>query len=228
MKLYRADNFSNIRWLEHGFGTRGITLDHYLGNLGVENAVFARTNQIHGNRVFVLDGAGREGTLEGDAFVTDSQGVVCFVRTADCVPILVCDPKNRAVGAIHAGWRGHVCDVIGRSIRTMTENFGSKAQDLLAAVGPSICPSCYDVGGEVIEEFTRNGFSDDLWTELPSRNSYSLNLKRASMGLLIAAGVSKGRIAMLDLCTSCFGGDFASYRREKTDASRQVNFIYIK
>lgn len=226
MNLYRAENFSDISWLEHGFGTRGVALSDYLAELGPKDARFARTNQKHGNRVFVIDDDIGHEILEGDAFVTNSKEVVCFVRTADCVPILVCDRKNRAVGAIHAGWRGHICDVIGHTVRTMNDKFGSEAQDLVAAIGPSICPECYVVGDDVIELFSQNGFSEGLWNR--RSGSFSLDLRRASEELLIASGVRRGNITRLPLCTSCHNGDFASYRREKTDNSRQVNFIYIK
>lgn len=226
MNLYKADNFSNISWIEHGFGTRGVTLDDYLGQLGLKNGVFARTNQKHGNRVVVLDDGITKNVLEADAFVTSQQGVVCFVRTADCVPILLCDARNRCVGAVHAGWRGHICDVIGHTIRTMNDKFGSEPSDLVAAIGPSICPECYIVGDDVIELFSQNGFSEGLWNK--RSGSFSLNLRRGSEELLIASGVKRGNISRLSLCTSCHNGDFASYRREKSDTSRQVNFIYIK
>jgi len=228
MNIYRADAFSSVPWLEHGFGTRGVALSDYLMQLGLKDSIFAKTNQRHGNRVFVIDDDMPREVLEGDGFLTQTPGVVCFVRTADCVPVLLCDPENRAVGAIHAGWRGHVCDVIGHAVREMKNVFGTDSSKLLAAIGPSICPSCYFVGEEVIGEFRRNGFASALWNESPSRNGYSLNLKRASRELLISSGLDKNNIATLELCTSCHNGDFASYRREKTDNSRQVNFICMK
>ncbi len=226
--LYQAEGFSGIPWIEHGFGTRGILIENYISHFGPNDFLIARTNQKHGNRVFTLDENPPKKILEGDAFVTGSPNVVCFVRTADCVPILLCDTENRVVGAIHAGWRGHVADVIGHAVRAMKDSFGSDAAKLSAAIGPSICTDCYTVGEDVIESFSQNGFADSLWSEKPDRKSFSLNLRRASEELLISAGLLKENISTLPLCTSCHNGDFASYRRERTEKSRQVNFIYIK
>jgi YfiH family protein len=226
--LYQVEAFSEIAWLGHGFGTRGVALDNYVSHFGLKGAAVARTNQTHGSRIHVLDGEVPAEILQGDAFATQSPNVVCFVRTADCVPILLCDAERHAVGAVHAGWRGHVCDVIGHTVRTMQDKFGSDASKLFAAIGPSICPECYTVGEEVIESFVQNGFADRLWHAGADKKSFSLNLKRASEELLISAGLARERITTLPLCTSCSNGDFASYRRERSEKSRQVNFIYVK
>jgi len=226
--LYQAGPFTSLPWLNHGFGTRSVLLDNYLSHFGVNNAAVVRTNQRHGNRVHILDEDLPRQILEGDAFITASPNIVCFVRTADCVPVLLCDARNRAVAAVHAGWRGAVCGVIGHTIRAMQDAFGSDASKLLAAIGPSICPECYTVGDDVIDAFSQNGFNDSLWIAKSDKNSFSLNLKRASQELLIASGVPRENISMLPLCTSCRNGDFASYRRERAEKTRQVNFIYIK
>jgi purine-nucleoside/S-methyl-5'-thioadenosine phosphorylase / adenosine deaminase len=113
--------------------------------------------QVHSGTVRVVregDGA-REGrletaegkaVLEGDGLVTDVPGVLLAVGTADCVPVLVVDVEKRVVGAFHAGWRGTVAGIVEKGVATMMAEYGSRAEDLVAAVGPSIGACCYTVG----------------------------------------------------------------------------------
>ena len=175
----------------HGFGTAGVSVEQYCGD-----AILPQPEQVHGNTVHVLGKPGLP-KLTGDAFITSEPGVVCFVRTADCVPILIADPVQNAVGAIHAGWRGAEQDVVGATIRKMRDAFGSDPAHLCAAIGPSICGDCYDV-----------------------------DLRSIVHDQLTRAGVSKNNIDMLNLCTKCGGANLASYRRNKT-AIRQVSFVKL-
>lgn len=201
MKLYRSNLLENIPEISHGFGTAGVGIDKYL-----DGVIIHQTNQVHGNTVHVL-GSGLGFALkkkpdpgfilQGDAFITSQPGVACFVRTADCVPILVADPVKKVVGAIHAGWRGTVFDVVGAAIRKIQEAFGSNPADIRTAIGPAICGKCYEV-------------------DLPAINHK----------LLVRAGVKESNVDTLKKCTCCCVDEFASYRRDQTDI-RQVNFIML-
>ena len=225
--LYQAAKFAELPGILHGFGTRHATLEDYLDHFGRCAAIVPRTKQTHSNQVHVLD-EDTPSLLEGDAFITSSRERVCFIRTADCVPLLICDPTNRAVGAVHAGWRGLLSNVVGTAIEKMQSTFGSKPELLLAAIGPSICPNCYKVGRDVIEIFEKNGFADHFWRYQPGEKTFSFDLTNASKMLLMAAGIKEDNISTLPLCTSCQPSNFVSYRRDKKSKSRQVNFILIK
>ena len=125
--------------------------------------------QVHGNVVRViraedgvfegrLETAEGKAVLEGDGMVTDVPGMLLGVGTADCVPVLVVDVEKRAVGAFHAGWRGTVTGIVGEGIEAMRREYGSRSEDLRAAVGPSIGACCYAVGEEVRSQF-RSGLN---------------------------------------------------------------------
>ena len=238
--LYQTAPLARVPWLVHGFGTRGILLDDYLSHFEIHDAVLVRTNQIHGNKVHILShprgeyshrggvnmvSAKQSQVLQGDAFITASKNVVCFIRTADCVPILLCDSEKKVVGAVHAGWRGTACNVVGETIRVMRDDFGCKK--LMAAVGPCICPKCYEVKEDVIESFSKNGFSESFWKKT-NNGSYNLDIKQANIELLKLSGLNNSDISLLPFCTSCHNGDFASYRRDRSEKARQVNFIFLK
>ncbi|MBN1283064.1 MAG: laccase domain-containing protein, partial [Proteobacteria bacterium] len=139
-------------------------------------------------------------------------------RTADCVPILIADPKKNAIAAVHAGWRGTALDVAGESIRGMNRAYGTDPADCVAAIGPCICGPCYEVGREVVERLESLDLGRD-WISGDRR----VDLGVANRALLLRAGVA--HIDMLDLCTSC-DHRFSSWRRDKNEG-RQVNFILL-
>lgn len=224
--LYQSQALGAFEGLRHGFGTRGVLLKDYLNHLGVNEWVSVKTNQKHGNRVHLLDDSPISSVCEGDAFVTASKGVVCFVRTADCVPVLLYDPKRNVAAAVHAGWRGTACDVAGSAVRFMAEHFGSEHADLIAAIGPSVCQQCYPVGEEVIHVFAKNGFANSLWRK-NGQSLFNLDLQKANRDLLLSCGLSEKNIGTVSLCTSCNENDFASYRRDRGEKARQVSFIFL-
>ncbi len=224
--LYQSQLLSSFKGLYHGFGTRGILLADYLECFGMKDVFFARIRQSHSSRVCLLGSSADKDEFEGDAFVTTSKGVVCYVKTADCVPILLYDAKMKVVAAVHAGWRGTALDVVGNTIRFLSKNFGTEHYDLTAAIGPSICEKCYSVGEEVIEVFYKKKFSDSLWRK--SENGlYNLDLKKANYGLMLSNGLQETNITIAQICTFCHEKDFASYRRDRSEKLRQINFIFM-
>ena len=224
--LYQAKSLAELPWIQHGFGTRGVTLDEYLHYFGHKQIMSVCTRQIHSNHTHILD-EGAPPLLEGDAFITADKGKVCFVRTADCVPILLCDEAKHIVAAVHAGWRGMAGHIVFSAIEEMKQKFGCRPEDLMAAIGPSICKKCYTVGEEVIEEFKKNNFSDDLWELKTDKKQFSLDLGLASQRELLKAGLKRDKITFLPLCTCCLNDEFVSFRRNNQEKSRQINFIFI-
>ncbi len=129
-------------WFRWGFGTRQSVL---------RNEV-ASVKQVHGSKVVRVEQPGIAG--EADALITATAGLILGIKTADCLPVLLADMKQRVVAAVHAGWRGTAKDIAGETIRAMQENFKTNPTDLLVALGPSIGECCFEVGAEVAREFT--------------------------------------------------------------------------
>jgi polyphenol oxidase len=200
--------------------------------------------QVHSGVVHVIregDGAleGRlqtaegKAVLEGDGLITDVPGVLLGVGTADCVPVLVVDVEKRVVGAFHAGWRGTVARIVERGVAKMAEEYGSRVEDLLAAVGPSIGACCYTVGEEVRAEFgVRFGYAGELFKTGIDGGGIRLDLWDANRRQLLDAGVDEGRIALVGECTACArdeGGTlrYFSHRGERGLAGRMLNVVGI-
>jgi len=207
--IYRCDAFQEFLWQQHGFGTRA-------GNPDCDITL----RQIHSNRVLNAN-AIKERESEGDALITDCIGKSIGVRTADCVPILLLDAHNRAVAAVHAGWRGTAAQVIERAMERMGSDFGTHTADLYAAIGPCIRGCCYDVGTEVADQFTPL-FPE--WEESIT-GTRRLNLAEANRRQMQAAGVKPDRIFDCGLCTTCQTAQFFSYRREPENPARMIAAI---
>jgi YfiH family protein len=157
-----------------------------------------------------LETAEGKAVLEGDGLVTDVPGVMLAVGTADCVPVLVVDAKKRAVGAFHAGWRGTVARIVEHGIDAMGQEYGSRPEDLLAAVGPSIGSCCYSVGEEVRSQFgSQFAYALELFHEVPGIEAEDtaaklhVDLWEANRRQLLDAGVDERRIAVVRECTAC-------------------------
>jgi len=150
-----------------------------------------------------------------DALVGNTPGVLLAVKTADCVPILLGDSKSGAFAAVHAGWRGTLASIVAHAIARLESNYGMRAEDLCAAIGPAANACCYEVGSDVIDGFKeRFPQSDHLFT--PTRDGHArIDLHSANREQLTSVGVSPDRIHVVPLCTMDRTDLFFSYRREK-------------
>lgn len=207
----------------------GATLEHVV-----------RVRQVHGRLVRVLRRGGTPAEAyserpDGDAIVSDVPGLALTMLVADCVPVLLVDPRRGAAAAIHAGWRGTSSGVVGAAIRSMTSELGSQPEQLIAAIGPSIRPCCYEVGAELIDVFRAEGHSEpDIarWftrvsTTGTARTSLRLDVARANHDQLVAAGVMASNIFDCGLCTKTFHETFDSYRADGADAGRMAAMIVV-
>ena len=155
-------------------------------------------------------------TIYCDALTTRTPQILLGVKTADCVPVLLGDSRNRACAAIHAGWRGTLASIVTRTLERMSAKYGTRAEDVRAAIGPAARACCYEVGSEVIEAFHQKfpESADSLFKQ--TREGHALvDLHRANREQLNAAGVPLERIHIAPLCTMCRTDLFFSYRREK-------------
>jgi polyphenol oxidase len=274
IQILEVPAFRNIPWLVHGFSTRpggvsdldgekvlnlGFTDWDTRGNvlenrrrfqsaLGASDLALLTLRQFHSDVVETLD-AVPFGNCRGDAATTNRPGLLLGVQTADCVPILLVDPKKRAVSAVHAGWRGTLQRILTKTVGKMQMQFGTKPADLLAAIGPSIGGCCYEVGTEVAAKFKsqfRNAsdWFDDLRTgdepnplqwlnrkppghQPPPKNVF-LNLKKANRAQLLDAGLRAPNISTSDLCTACRRDLLFSYRKEGVQSGRLLSVIGLR
>jgi YfiH family protein len=147
--------------------------------------------------------------------VSNADGVLAAVKTADCVPILIGDPVTRAFAAVHAGWRGTLATAVVIAVQRLKDQYAVKPEDLRVAIGASAGPCCYEVGSEVIDAFTaRFGSGADLFTTTRSGHAM-IDLLKANRDQLESAGVIPERIHTAPICTMCRTDLFFSYRKEK-------------
>lgn len=173
----------------------------------------ATAKQIHSDHVLLVESPGPQG--EGDALVSKRPGIGLAIRTADCLPILIADPRHRAVAAIHAGWRGVVSEIAPKAVQAMHAQFGSAPEDLVVAIGPGIGKCCFEVGPEVSVQFGLSGRTNVDLVETMCRQ-------------LGRNGVSPGQISFSGYCTVCNSELFESYRRDREQAGRMVAMITLE
>jgi len=180
---------------------------------------FARVKQVHGARV-VRAGRATPPVEEADGILSDAVGVAACVSVADCVPVLLADPESGAVAAVHAGWRGTLSRAAAHGIVALRE-LGAPADRLIAAIGPSIGPCCYDVSRDLADRFR-----EEFGAEVASGGERPrLDLWRANARVLAEAGVRPDRIDVLRRCTSCERDLFFSHRRDAGRTGRQMAYI---
>ena len=272
--VLQVPELRKLPWLVHGFSTRlgGVSkLDgkrvlnlgftewdarenvkrnrrRLLSALGAQDLQLVSLLQFHSDTILSFESAPTEPS-RGDASVTKTAGLLLAVQTADCVPILLVDPKNRAVAVVHAGWRGTLARIVEKTIGRMHMQFGSQAADLLAAIGPAIGGCCYEVGTEVAAAFSGQfanaaDFFDELrtgdepnplqWLNMmppghqPPGKKVLLDLRKANRAQLQAAGVPARHILVSDLCTGCRRDLLFSYRKEGAESGRMMAVVGIR
>ncbi len=146
--------------------------------------------------------------------ISNVPGIALSIRTADCLPILIADPRNRAVAAIHAGWRGVVSEIAPKTMEAMSVQFDSKPEELVIAIGPGIGACCFEVGPDVAVQFQLSGRSKVDLVETVCRQ-------------LGRNGVTARQINAAKLCSKCNPELFESYRRDREAAGRMVAVIRL-
>jgi YfiH family protein len=182
---------------------------------------FARVLQVHGARV-VSAAAPSAPCEEADVVVSRTAGVAACVAVADCVPVLIADPASGAVAAVHAGWRGTVARAAAAAVDRLVEESGARPAGLLAAIGPSIGPCCYEVSPDLAVRF-EDAFGPGVVDR--ARGAPRLDLWESNARALAAAGLRPERIDRLGRCTACDAGAFFSHRRDGGATGRQVAWI---
>ena len=221
---------------------------------GDEGTPLVAARQFHSNAVHIATAADaeRERPWRADGLMTNEAGLLLGMQTADCIPVLVADRKRRAVGAFHAGWRGTVKRIVETGVGRMRLEFGSRPEDLVAAIGPGIAACCYAVGEEVLSEFEsqflyarelfREVYSTDavrakypmlfLTQRAPGHSSIGpslhVDLVEANRRQLLAAGLKPGSIQAVGGCTNCQPELFFSHRGSHGHAGRMMAAIGVR
>jgi YfiH family protein len=202
---------------------------------GAEAPQLLRVTQVHGRAVRVVHGGTAADPAmgdrpEADAIASNATGLVLAVQAADCVPLLMADAASGVVIAVHAGWRGTAARVAPAAIETAQREFATKSADLIAAVGPSIGPCCYDVGPELMDAFGAAGATHHelaRWFARTADGSLRLDLWSATHDQLVAAGVEPRHIHLCRLCTKTHAHIFDSYRADGPNAGRLAALIRV-
>ncbi|HEY2392291.1 MAG TPA: peptidoglycan editing factor PgeF [Candidatus Angelobacter sp.] len=278
--LLESPDLKRIPWLVHGFSTRpggasttyggrtlnlGFTKDDKREHVERNRKIFlsaagaaakgkpwplVTTRQIHSDLIHVV----RSRPLEkfvGDGLVTDLRGIALGILTADCFPVLLVDVRRKAVGAFHAGWRGTVKRIAEKGVGIMRLEFGSRPEDIHAAIGPGIQNCSLEVGEEVKDAFqTQFAYADELFHDVQEsdavRERYPmlfmnqrapghgdpclklhLDLREANRRQLLAAGVPEGNITALKDCTVCSPRKFFSHRAQHGKTGRMLAVVGI-
>ncbi len=174
--------------------------------------------QVHGA---VVVNAPWEGSPEADAAIANEPGLLLGIQTADCLPLLLVDPRRRVVAAAHAGWRGTAAGVAGHTVAAMVE-LGCEPSALLAALGPAIGACCYEVGAEVQSALGPEAAS--LFRP-GSRGRPHFDLRQANVRQLVVAGISPQAVHHVDDCTACHPDLYHSFRRDGPGAGRMLSYI---
>jgi hypothetical protein len=280
IKILQAEHFEKYPWLIHGFSTRQGGYSRGYGghalNLGFtkadarpaverNRAAFLATLGAIGQRAWPLVTVRQvhsdiihritdppTAALVGDGMVTNTAGIVLAIQTADCLPVLLFDPKKRAVGVFHAGWRGTVKRIVEKGVGVMRLHFNSRPGDLEAAIGPGVHNCCYTVGEEVRDQFSSQfAYGDRLFHEIkesdPVREKYPmlfltarapghsnlpvnifLDLVEANRRQLLDAGISARRIKTIPFCSACHTDLLFSHRAEKGNTGRMMGVAAIR
>ncbi len=201
-----------------------------------EHMVYSK--QTHTTNVLKVDkyhlgmGIIRERTFDNiDGLVTDTPGVCLVTSFADCIPVVIVDKKKHCIASVHSGWKGTVGNISKNAIELMKQEFNSDVKDMIALIGPGICPCCYEVGSDVAEQFIRRYTSKEqqqimLKGAFPGK--YQLDLTSANRYNLIHAGIDHANIFVSDICTCCNSNILFSHRATQGKRGILCMFVCIK
>ncbi|MBM4139695.1 MAG: peptidoglycan editing factor PgeF [Nitrospira sp.] len=184
--------------------------------------------QVHGTDALVVDRAlTSSDRFSGgwDALVTDQRGIMVAVRTADCVPVLMHDSKRKIVAAVHAGWRGAVAGIVGKTIAVMESQFGTVPDHVQVSIGPSAGVCCYEVDQTVLDKLPEACPDYQRVVRGQRDGKAHLDLKMLIREQARNAGIQQDSITCVNLCTICHEDLFFSYRREGKVIGTMVSAI---
>ncbi|WP_419726750.1 peptidoglycan editing factor PgeF [Terrisporobacter petrolearius] len=187
-----------------------------------------RNSQVHSSIVNKIDKNNIGQKIDGDALITNVTKVPLLILTADCVPVVIVDPVNKAIGLAHAGWRGTYDNISEKTIKEMSKNYNSNPKDLICVIGPSIGPCCYEVSKDLVEKFNTNLSNYAGKFDIIKDNKYYLDLWKINELMLRDCKVKEENIINLQICTNCNHNKFYSYRKHNKTPKRIGTMIQIR
>ena len=189
---------------------------------GVNDVVYL--NQVHGTKVYSYDENVSIVNYNGDGIVTKEKNVAVGVFTADCVPIVLVDTKNKVIESLHSGWKGTLNNIVSQGVKVMKENYGCDESYIKAFIGPHNKSCCYEVSQELIDTFK----DCDLFRNKQINYGRNLDLQKCVEIQLINEGIKKSNIVCLNLCTYCSRDKkLYSYRKREESHGRLFSFAFI-
>lgn len=176
------------------------------------------------------EGILRETTPGIDGLATNETGVPLYTSYADCVPLLFFDPEKKVIAMAHSGWRGTAARIGAKMVRFMEEEYGSRAENIIAAIGPSICRNCYEVSEDVAQAF-RETFLPGQFTQIfdvKGQGKYQLDLWEANRIILTEAGILQEHLDITDLCTCCNSDKLFSHRASQGKRGNMGCFMCLE
>jgi len=194
---------------------------------GFERSQMVSPKQTHSKNIGIVKST-HDIFPDTDALVTNIPGICIFVRTADCVPILLYDSVQKAAAAIHSGWKSTIQEISKHTLEIMQKEYGTNPKDIVAGIGPSIGPEVYEIGLEVIELFYKQFGTDHIIKPIKDSDKGLLNLWEANKQILMNCGVPENQIEIAEICTYSNPGLFYSARRDGVKTGRLATGIIIK
>jgi YfiH family protein len=221
----QADGWQHISGLVHGFSNRVCDREIALKKLKADDLRLHTLKQVHGDRIVIITQLSSPAERpEADGFFSSEPGTLLGIATADCVPVLMVDPRKGVAAALHAGWRGTLKGIAQRAVELLRSQWNVVAQDLYVALGPSIGGCCYEVGPEVGKEIVARWHIRSASAWRPVKGKGFLDLREVNTIQIMESGVPRENINLTGPCTFC-NSAFASYRREGARAGRQLSVI---
>ena len=246
LRLYRVRVFDTYPHLMHAIFTRqgGSSQAPYhslnLGSTVGDNPAAVKNNfqqicqavgilpeqtvscrQVHGTRILTINKNNRQQIMaQADGLITGEPNIYLLLRFADCTPLIFYDPIGNTVGLTHAGWRGTMQNAAGATVTAMINQLGCRPENIMAVIGPSIGPCCYEVGPDVISA-SRESFTNStglLIGRNGNNNHAHFDMWEANRRQLAASNV--GQIIQAQICTACHTDEFFSHRAEKGRTGR--------
>ncbi len=241
LKKIKFDQFESFHELLHGVSPRCFENDHseieefnffdsdksgrtknhseiFLESIGIKDRRLISVNQTHSDKVFILNDADvtdkETAEIPADALLTHIPEKPIGVFTADCLPILIYDPRLRVIGAIHAGRKGSEQSILLKVVREMTRVYGCRPEELVVGFGPAIGGCCYEVGEECFQPFKDKFPDKEGWFRLGPSGEYFLDLIAVNKIDGEKAGLLQDNVFSMEHCTCCSIPQMYSYRRE--------------
>ena len=214
MSYLRDGNLEQFSSIEHGFGTAS--------SLWPEDIILM--SQKHTNHVVIIEDGNEAYIPVADALLTSIPAKRLGVKTADCLPILLYNPRVKVAGAIHAGWRGLANEIIPNTIDKLRTFYGASPESTYFSIGPGICKNCYEVGSEVIDRINSVIEVNGAFRQT-AQHAGMLDTRAIAERQILSAGVPQSNISHVNFCTRCSPG-FHSHRAGSKE--RQVSFIRIR